>query len=236
MNARAALAVVLGFAALAGCVNPPASTPPETVPVPATVSPEPAAQAVFRSVRAYTYRVRVQKCEGVGVATAFAVNKRTLVTNRHVVENTTRIDVETWDGRMLAVASAQQATGPDLAIIHLAQDAPSVSPGLAADDAPVDTHVYSVGYILGHAAHITKGVVVDYPDRGPLGLDQSGKVMEMSSGGDHGDSGSAIVDGDGHVVAVLEGIQVANGWIVSEPVSRLRPLLQGHGLTPATGC
>jgi S1-C subfamily serine protease len=219
---------------LTSCVNPPPTQPPDVAPAPATITANDAQQDLYRHTRAFTVRIRVLTCGNVLLGTGWAVNKRTIVTNRHVVAGADRIEVETWDGQSLAVASAEQATGPDLALIHLAQDAYAVAPRVAKTNPKLLTPLHVVGYPLGNAPHENNGSVQTYENT-PL-LDPSGTVMQMSGDVEHGNSGSPIVDNSGTVVAVVFAFQPSTGWDTAEPVSRLWPVLRGQGLTPVVPC
>jgi S1-C subfamily serine protease len=229
-----AAAALTAMGALTSCVDPPPTKPPEVAPAPAPVSGEDALSALFRQTRAYTVRIRVVKCDNAGTGTGFAIDKRTIVTNRHVVDGSLGIEVETWDGRSLAVASTEEAVGPDLAIVHLAQDAPAVAPKLSTRDPKVQTPLHVIGYPEGHTPRENNGVVVRYVGKSPL--DPSGTVMQMSGDVEPGNSGSPIVDNAGTVVGVAYAYELATGWVTAVPVSRLRPLLRGQGLMPVTGC
>jgi S1-C subfamily serine protease len=225
---------VVAVVALAGCVNPPPSSPPVALKTPAPVGAEDAKQQLFRSVRAYTVRVRSVRCDEAGTGTGFAIDRRTIVTNRHVVETSRQLEVETWDGQSLAVASAEQAVGADLGIIHLAQDAPNVAAGLGKREPKVDAQLHFVGYPEGRVPRMNNGVVVGYPN--DKGFDGSGKVMEMSGNAIPGNSGSPIVDGRGRVVGVVFAYEPATGWTIGVPLSRLRALLHGGARGPVVPC
>jgi S1-C subfamily serine protease len=232
MNGRAltALAVGAALAALAGCVEPPPSSTPSAPSPPAAVGVESAQQRLERSVRGYTLRLRNLRCDGVVIGSGFAIDRRTVITNRHVVEQGRRLEVETWDGQPLAVASVEQATGPDLGIVHLAQDAPEVAPKLAPHDPKVDTKLHLVGYPEGHEQHVNNGVVVRYLNEARF--DASGKIMEMSGNAIPGNSGGPIVDDQGRISGVVFAYEGATGWIMGVPLSRLRTLLHGGARTP----
>jgi S1-C subfamily serine protease len=236
MNRRpfAFAAGVLFVLALAGCVNPPPPSPPDVPARPADVSPENSNTARLAAVRAYTVRIRNLVCGNIDVGTGWAVNRRTIVTNRHVVAGSHRIEVETFDGKPLAVASVEQAVGPDLALIHLAQDAPAVAPGLAAGNPKIETPVHLIGYPGGLTARQYSGVVLQYVSKDYL--DPSGPVMEMSGNAFPGNSGSPVVNNADRVVGVTYAYQPSSGYIIAEPLSRLRPVLHGSGLTPVVPC
>jgi S1-C subfamily serine protease len=174
------------------------------------------------------------RCAGGVTGTGFAVDRRTIVTNRHVIETSRQVEVETWDGQSLAVASVEQAVGPDLAVIHLAQDAPAVAAGFAAREPKVDAKLHFVGYPEGKVPQMSNGVVVGYPNN--KYFDASGKVMEMSGNAIPGNSGSPIVDGRGRIVGVVFAYEPATGWTIGVPLSRLRALLHGGARGPVVPC
>jgi S1-C subfamily serine protease len=184
-----------------------------------------------RSIRAYTVRVRSVRCDEGGTGTGFLIDPRTVVTNRHVVETSRRVEVSTWDGDELPVASVEQATGPDLAIIHLAADYNAVAaPKLAAKNAKVGTKLYIVGYPEGRAPRGTTGVVTRYGKKGEL--DVPFPFGEMSGNIFPGNSGSPVVDKLGRVVGVAFALELQNGWVGMVPVSELHALLDGGARVP----
>jgi S1-C subfamily serine protease len=228
------LVFVLAAVALAGCVDPPPPSAPVTGAAPSAIGKEAPDEALFRSVRAYTVRLMKVGCDGVFAGSGIVVDRRTVVTNRHVVEGAQRVEVTTWDGDSLAVASVEQATGPDLAIVHLAQDAPTVAPGLAPHDPAVDQHLHLVGYADGKAPRMNNGVVERYLN--DKQFDPSGRVVEMSGNVIPGNSGGPIVDDHGRIAGVVFGWEYRTGWVVGVPVARLRVLLHGVGRTPVVPC
>jgi S1-C subfamily serine protease len=228
-RALTSVAACVALAALAGCVEPPPSSAPSAPAPPAPAGVESAQTRLQLSVRDYTLRLRNLRCDGVVTGSGFAIDRRTVITNRHVVETGRRLEVETWDGRSLAVASVEQATGPDLAIVHLAQDAPAVAPKLAPHDPKVDTKLHLVGYPEGKQQQVNNGVVVRYVQ--DPAFDETGKVMEMSGNAIGGNSGGPIVDDAGRISGVVFAYETATGWIMGVPLSRLRTLLDGGART-----
>ena len=104
MNLRAltAVAACTALCVLAGCVEPPPSSAPSPPAPPAAVGVESAQQRLEQSVRGYTLRLRNLRCDDVVIGSGFAIDRRTVITNRHVVEQGRRLEVETWDGQPLA--------------------------------------------------------------------------------------------------------------------------------------
>jgi S1-C subfamily serine protease len=231
---KRAIALAVVAVALAGCTNPPPSAPRVATETPAHLGRRNAREELVRAVRAYTMRLRNVRCDGVALGSGFAIDKRTIVTNRHVVEFGSRLEVDTWDGRSLAVASVEQAVGADLALVHLAEDAPAVAPKMAAKDPKVDTQLYLLGYPGGNPARASKGRVVDYPT--DPRYDAFGKVMELTGHAIGGNSGGPLFDKQGRIVGVVFAIQLRDGWVMAMPVSRLRALLDGGPREPVVPC
>jgi S1-C subfamily serine protease len=229
-------AVVLAVAvfAMAGCVDPPPSTPRVAAEAPAQLGRRNAREELVRSVREYTVRLRNLRCDGVVFGSGFAIDARTIVTNRHVVEFGSRIEVDTWDGQSLPVASVEQAVGADLALVHLAQDAPAFAPKMAAGDPKPGTQLFLLGYPGGKVARASKGRVVSYPT--DPRYDELGKVMELTGHAIGGNSGGPVFDKDGRIVGVVFAVQLRDGWIMAMPVSRLRALLDGGAREPVSPC
>jgi S1-C subfamily serine protease len=231
---KRALLLLIALTALAGCVDPPPSGTRTVAANPAAISGESRHEALMRSMRRYIFRIRVVRCDEAGDATGWAYDKRTIITNRHVVEGAQRLEVETWDGYPLAVASAQEATNVDLGVIHLAQDAPAVAPKVAAKNAKDNSAVFFVGYAKGLAATAHAGTLENY-GKGTALFDHEA-TMWMSTGGYPGDSGSPIVDPTGTVIGVIWGYHTQTGYLGGVPISDLRPVLPGRGLEPIVPC
>ena len=71
----------------------------------------------------------------MAIGSGFVVDGRHLVTNRHVVAGASRLQVETWDGRRVAVGDAHQAVDTDLGVIDLpARSARRLEPLALADE------------------------------------------------------------------------------------------------------
>jgi S1-C subfamily serine protease len=234
-RAARAVVIVIGLAAATtACVEAPSSAP-TALPAPGRVGAEPARERIEREVRAYTVRIRSIRCDSGMTGTGFLVDRRTIVTNRHVIEESRRVEVTTWDGDSLPVASAETgpADGPDLGIIHLAADFTAATPPkLAAKNAKVNTKLYIVGYPEGRAPRGTTGVVTRYTKPGELAL--TWDAGEMSGNVFPGNSGSPVVDGQGRVVGVAFALELRNGWVGMVPVKALHALLDGGTRVPVT--
>ena len=117
------LAGALGITVVvAGCgILPAAPSPAPTDFVPtASASPGAMAGALspdgFTAAQRMAVRVRNIGCGFLATGSGFALDKHTLVTNRHVVENAKNIEVSTYDGRVIQATAASATTVADIAI------------------------------------------------------------------------------------------------------------------------
>ncbi|HET8595305.1 MAG TPA: serine protease [Intrasporangium sp.] len=230
----AAAVVVIASLTLTGCAEAlPVAPPTRTTPAPHTVTgmtsvPEikagSAATVTLKGFSAYeraSLRIRNISCQGVAVGSGFAVAPRVIVTNRHVVEGATALQIQTYDGRDRKVDTAGAATFADLAIVRLADDLPATLPLAAANPKPGDA-ITVVGYPGGGQLTTSRGKVLRY---GADIVGQSDEPMIINDAPiQHGSSGSPLVDSAGQVVGVAyAGKPEGPYWAV--PVRLLRQII-----------
>jgi S1-C subfamily serine protease len=223
---RSRFPVLLVAAAVltSGCVAAP---PPAAVAPPTTrrvLSTESAGQ---RSAE-ITVRVRNRACDFLATGSGFAVGRNLLVTNRHVVEEAEQLQLDTWDGKSIAVEVHAVAYLNDLALIQTIQNLPRVAelaPGDPRDGATVSV----VGFPLGGPMKTTKGRVVDTVTGTELG--EEGRVVRITAKVQHGNSGGPLLDAEGRVAGVVYAIERSSGYGLAIPVSALRQFLAAG--TPA---
>ena len=216
------LAVLIGAALLlAGCVGSPQSSARSVGKV--TLE----RNSPGRVAREETLRVRNVDCLSVG--SSFAITDQVLVTNRHVTDGGSDLEVETWDGRPVGVSVAGVATINDLSLIFLDGTLPMHS-SLAVEDPPPGTRVRAVGFPNGGQLRITSGHILDYVDGAPFG--ESGQVIRGDFPIHHGNSGGPLLDNSGRVAGIVFAIETDNGRSLAIPQSRLRTLIDTRALTP----
>ena len=131
-----------------------------------------------------------------------------IVTNNHVVDGATRIEVEFSDGRTLEAMIVGQDPPTDLAVIRL-ESAGEVFPHLAlgnSDEVRVGDWVLAIGNPLGNSHSVTAGIV-SAKGRGLGGNYQD--FIQTDAAINRGNSGGPLVGLDGSLVGVNTMIQVA---------------------------
>lgn len=238
---RTAVVAAAAVASLAsGCGVLPAL--PEPVPdtvVPSFAAPdEPAGSENLSpdgsdAVSRMAVRIRNVGCEGLSTGSGFALDARTIVTNKHVVDSSRSLQLLTYDGRDIAAQTASTADLADLAVVRTAEDLPS-SPTLAEDDPAPGDPVTVVGYPEGGRLTVTKGTVIGTATD-PL-HENLGEVLVTDAPVEPGSSGSAALDDAGRVIGVVYA-KTSTDKSLLVPVSTLRDLLADEAsFTPAPAC
>lgn len=179
-----------------------------------TIDPSAAASDGFSTEQHLAVRIRVETCEGWATGSGWILADNQVVTNRHVIEGGTRIEVTTYDGRDYPVISSQVAPVADLGLLTL-------------DSVFTETAEYEIS----GATFLDPLTIIGYPSGSLLtveeghylgtGLDEVGDTGELvwSLRGpvQPGSSGSAVFNPDGKVVAVVyagDEFQTAIAWPV----------------------
>ena len=225
---RGALSAAGAAVVLAGCALVPAMpgpTPTDLVPseipraVPSTtgnLSPD-----GFDAAQRMAVRIRNVGCGSVSTGSGFAVDERTLITNRHVVADSAELQLSTYDGRDITATTASTAELADLAIVRTTDELPAV-PELAADDPRPGDDVTVVGYPQGGRLTVTSGRVIGVTTD-PLN-ENLGEVLVTDAPVEPGSSGSAVLDAEGRVAGVVYAKNTADQSFIV-PVSTLRTML-----------
>ncbi|OLT50547.1 S1C family serine protease [Cellulosimicrobium sp. CUA-896] len=239
--ARSALVAAAVVASLAsGCGVLPEMPPP--VPdsvVPSFAAPdEPAGSENLSpdgsdAVSRMAVRIRNVGCEGLSTGSGFALDARTIVTNKHVVDSSRSLQLLTYDGRDVAAQTASTADLADLAVVRTAQDLPS-TPTLAEEDPAPGDPVTVVGYPEGGRLTVTQGSVIG-TTTDPL-HENLGEVLVTDAPVEPGSSGSAALDDAGRVIGVVYA-KTSTDKSLLVPVSTLRDLLADEAsFTPVPAC
>lgn len=175
----------------------------------------------FSEAQRMAVRVRNVSCTSVTRGTGFAIDAHTLITNRHVVEGTAQLQLNTYDGKDVSVTNSSVAGIADLALVRTTEELEAF-PVLADDDPKPGDHLTVVGYPNGGKLTVTSGEAIKYT-KDPLN-ENLGEVLYSSAEVEHGSSGSAVLDDEGRLVGVVYAKNaVGESYII--PVSTLLDIL-----------
>ena len=175
----------------------------------------------FSAAQRMTVRVRNVGCDSLKTGTGFAVDAHTLVTNRHVIEDTKELQVTTYDGRTIDVTAASATSVADLAIVTTEQSIGGFS-ALAQEDPVEGDAITVIGYPLGGKLTTVSGAVLERI-ADPLGA-ALGTVMVTTAPVEPGSSGSPVLNEKGEVVGVIYAKNESEQSFMV-PVSLLRTLI-----------
>lgn len=154
-----------------------------------------------------------------------------IVTNNHVVEDASTIQVELTDKRTFEAKLIGRDPNTDLALIKvIAKDLPIVKFG-NSDNVKIGEWVLAVGYPLGLQSTVTAGIVsatgrnlglLDQPQQGPRGFNENPSGPQVSSAIESfiqtdavinkGNSGGALVNSSGELIGINSAIASPSGY------------------------
>ncbi|MDB4930780.1 MAG: hypothetical protein JWM10_3264, partial [Myxococcaceae bacterium] len=124
-----------------------------------------------------------------------------IVTNHHVVEGATRIQVHLRDGRTFAGRVLGSDPSADLAVVKIdARGLPTAGFG-DSDAARVGEWVLAIGAPFGLEATVTHGVI-SATGRGGLGMNEVEDYLQTDASINPGNSGGALVNLRGEVLGI----------------------------------
>jgi S1-C subfamily serine protease len=211
----------------------PAEITPTAVPSPVAHGGENLSPDGFDAVQRMAVRIRNVGCTGLSTGSGFAIDERTLVTNRHVVADSEVLQVSTYDGRDIEVTAASTAGLADLALVRTDDPLPSY-PELADTDPSDGDPVTVVGYPEGGALTVTQGTLIGRTTD-PLN-ENLGEVLVTDAPVEPGSSGSAALDEAGRVIGVVYA-KTSDGRSLLIPLSTVQQLLaDAEAFTPLPAC
>ncbi len=204
---------------------------PESATIPATDGPTrpiaasdtaPRLQDAVRTAGPSVVEVRTGFGQGSGV---IVEPQGLIITNYHVVEGATRVEVRNASGASLPAEVVSTDEFQDLAVLRPAGD---VGPGIQLVDASSGTPeigaaVFAIGSPFGLQNTVTAGVVSAFRDDGGR------PVIQFDAPVNPGNSGGGLFDLDGRLIGIPTSIKspipgnVGLGFAV--PASRVREML-----------
>lgn len=195
---------------LGGCGLTPVPLPPTATSNPSGIATsytpkiptaDPVAPTGFTAYEQAALRVRNIniECGGVSSGSGFAIADHVFVTNRHVIGGAAVLQVSTYDGHDIEVATSGAVVIADLALVWTEDPLPATI-SLAPRNPVVGTNVTAVGFPLGGPLTTTNGKVLAY---GPDPVGKSDIPMLMNDAPiEHGSSGSPLINDQGQLVGV----------------------------------
>ncbi len=170
--------------------------PPDQIPVD---------EAVVAQARSSTVNVEAFGCGSGFEGSGFVVADGIVATNAHVIAGSDEIRLRRPDGEVVPATILHSDSNRDLALL----EAPGIGrPALPLRDPVVDESGATIGYPGGQdVPRVAPAVVRD--DRSTVGRDLYGselvtrRVLFLAANLQQGDSGSALIGGDGAVMGVV---------------------------------
>jgi S1-C subfamily serine protease len=204
-RARRLVAAVALAAGLAACTAaPPAAAPTSPVPLPEPV-PAPAEPAVADVVELVAPSVvTVRTPDGLGSGVVYRAD--IVITNQHVVGDTTDVMIEFADGSASPGTVLAGDAVSDLAVVRTARAGLPV-PEYRTELPRVGEPVIAIGSPLGFEGTVTAGIVSALDREIPGSAAQSRALVDLiqvDAAISPGNSGGALLDAQGRVVGINE--------------------------------
>lgn len=157
-----------------------------------------------------------------GMGTGIVVDERGyILTNHHVVDGVSRIQVTTWDQRTFIARMIAYDFKTDLAVIKIEPDEPMqvIRIGTSADLMPGET-VIAVGNAFGYEHTVTSGIISALHRTVGVNEEQTYRdVIQTNADINPGNSGGPLLNIDGELIAVNVAVRVgAQGIAFAIPV------------------
>lgn len=174
---------------------------------------------------------------GSGVIYKKEGNKAYIVTNHHVVEGASRVEVSLSDGAKVQARLLGSDVWTDLAVLEIdAKHVTNVAEFGNSDVVKVGEPVIAVGNPLGlqFAGSVTQGIISGVNRTIPIDIDQDGipdwhaEVLQTDAAINPGNSGGALVNIEGQVIGINSmkiAQEAVEGIGLSIPINYAKPII-----------
>ncbi|MBE2913005.1 S1C family serine protease [Anoxybacillus flavithermus] len=174
---------------------------------------------------------------GSGVIYKKEGNKAYIVTNHHVVEGASRLEVSLSDGTKVPARLLGSDVWTDLAVLEIdAKHVTNVAEFGNSDVVKVGEPVIAVGNPLGlqFAGSVTQGIISGVNRTIPIDIDQDGipdwhaEVLQTDAAINPGNSGGALVNIEGQVIGINSmkiAQEAVEGIGLSIPINYAKPII-----------
>ncbi|XWN53251.1 trypsin-like peptidase domain-containing protein [Anoxybacillus flavithermus] len=174
---------------------------------------------------------------GSGVIYKKEGNKAYIVTNHHVIEGASRVEVSLSDGAKVQARLLGSDVWTDLAVLEIdAKHVTNVAEFGNSDVVKVGEPVIAVGNPLGlqFAGSVTQGIISGVNRTIPIDIDQDGipdwhaEVLQTDAAINPGNSGGALVNIEGQVIGINSmkiAQEAVEGIGLSIPINYAKPVI-----------
>ena len=178
-----------------------------------------------------------------GAGSGFVWDERGhVVTNHHVVENATRVQVQLDAGRTYEAQVVGAAPDYDLAVVRIDQVPAGLKPIAigTSGDLRIGQSVYAIGNPFGLTRTVTQGIVSALDRHLPTSdIREVRGAIQTDAAINPGNSGGPLLDSAGRLIGVTTAIRSPSGGstgvglaIPVDLVNRIVPQLIAHGRAP----
>ncbi|HLV65012.1 MAG TPA: Do family serine endopeptidase [Polyangiaceae bacterium] len=166
-----------------------------------------------------------------GLGSGVIVGKGVIVTNAHVVEGASRLEVTAQDGRVLEAELAGADPQSDLAVLRITSDTSGLETLEFADSNAVRLGeiVLAIGNPFGVGQTVTMGIVSG-KGRANLGIVEYEDFIQTDAAINPGNSGGALVNLEGKLIGIPTAILSRTGGYMGVgfaiPSNMARPIMQ----------
>src|SRR3954471_16348863 len=150
-------------------------------------------------------RPRMRETEATGSGIIVDAGRGYVLTNGHVVENATKIEVTTKDNRRFTATLIGRDPETDIAVLQIAADNLTAVPLGDSDRLQVGDFVLAIGNPFGLGQTVTSGIVSAL-GRSGLGIEGYEDFIQTDASINPGNSGGALVNLNGRLVGINTAI------------------------------
>ena len=166
-----------------------------------------------------------------------------IITNNHVVEGATGIEVTLYNGESYPAEIIGRDSATDLAVVKI--DAPNLSAAVLgdSDELRIGELAVAIGNPLGYSNTVTSGIISGLNRQSMSGYEQELSLIQTDAAINSGNSGGALVNSNGEVIGI-NSVKLASGSIegmsFAITINEAKPIIeqllnQGHVSRPYMG-
>ena len=221
IRTSAVLAVTFATLTLASCAAiPPLPDPLDPSQFEASIAPSFTPNPLvgpdgFTYAEHVAVRIRVETCTGYGTGSGWILSPNQVVTNSHVIDGATHIEVTDYLGRVYQVSAAALAPVADIALLSV--DAVFTEAAVFSSEIPERGDAITVvGYPDGQELTTEEGTFIGETEDIVNATGET--IWQFNAHIEPGSSGSGVFNDKGEVVAVVyagDSKQSALAWPIS---------------------